>query len=120
MGDTDDKLTWTRIEPTLTQKVWYRTIIEKTIELPNGVKKSFTTINPDDSGGAGCIAITKDNKVIVAKQFRPAQEKLMYEIPGGGIEPGEDPEVTAVRELTEETGYVPGKVKFLGNHVRDE
>ena len=35
------------------------------------------------------------------------------EIPAGKLNPGEDPAVTAARELEEETGYIPEKVNLL-------
>jgi ADP-ribose pyrophosphatase len=65
------------------------------------------------------IALTKDNKVIVSRQYRPAQERILYELPGGGAEKGEDFEQAACRELLEETGYEAGKMHYLGDVVKD-
>ncbi len=53
-----------------------------------------------------------DNKVILAKQFRPAQERVLLELPGGGVEKDEKPEQAAARELLEETGY-SGELHFV-------
>lgn len=58
------------------------------------------------------LALTTDNQVILAKQFRPGPELVMIELPGGVIEKGEDPAVAASRELLEETGYA-GEMKFV-------
>jgi ADP-ribose pyrophosphatase len=110
---------WKRIEPTIVSKVGWRTIVSKTFILPDGRVHHFQTISEENSIAAGCIAITKDKKVLVASQFRPGQEKILEEIPGGNVDQGEDPETAVKRELLEETGYVPGKIEYLGKAYRD-
>lgn len=50
------------------------------------------------------IAATEDNRIIITHQEQPGKEPFMG-MPGGGIEPGEDPYTAAKRELLEETGY---------------
>ena len=119
MSSDQDNLTWKRIEPTESKRVWYRTVVEKMFVLPDGEQHSFTTIGSENEHAGACIAITADNKVIVAKQFRPGPEKVMFELPGGGVEEGEDPQTAVVRELAEETGYIPGNVQLLGTSCRD-
>ena len=37
----------------------------------------------------------------------------MLEAPAGKIDPGEDPKMTAARELKEETGYTAGKIEYI-------
>jgi ADP-ribose pyrophosphatase len=56
--------------------------------------------------------IDKDT-VLLEKHYRPVIDKYILEVPGGKVEPGEDPKVAAVRELEEETGYAAGKMEFL-------
>lgn len=51
--------------------------------------------------------IIKDNKVLLTKQHGG------YHLPGGGVELGEVPEETVLREVYEETGVVADKPKLL-------
>jgi len=64
-----------------------------------------------------CIAVVvlddKDNVVLV-RQYRRAADKMLLEIPAGCVEPGEKLEDCVKRELQEEIGYLPGKIKKLG------
>jgi ADP-ribose pyrophosphatase len=61
------------------------------------------------------IPVTPDDQVILIRQFRFGVWRNTLEIPGGLIEPGEDPMAAAARELEEETGYVPSEVIALGH-----
>lgn len=67
----------------------------------------------EHNGGAVMIAVTSDGKIIMERQYRKALEREVLELPAGKIEPGEEPEVAAVREIQEETGYKPNNVKHL-------
>lgn len=67
----------------------------------------------EHSGGAIMVAITDEGRIIVEKQYRKALEKDFLELPAGKADPGESPEITAARELAEETGYTASTVKHL-------
>lgn len=73
------------------------------VELPDGNRAKRELIK--HPGAVAVIAITAEGKLILVEQYRKALERSLIEIPAGKIDPGEAPEVTAVRELEEETGY---------------
>lgn len=56
------------------------------------------------NGGVGILAIL-DHKILLVRQYRYAQSTYTLEIPAGKIEVGEDPYLTGMREIEEETGY---------------
>ncbi len=89
----------------------FRKFLKKTFQLPNGKVQEFDIKH---EGPAVCVlALTKNNNVILAKQYRPGMEKFLLEMPGGAVEEGENPEAAIKRELFEETGYT-GDIKFVG------
>jgi ADP-ribose pyrophosphatase len=53
------------------------------------------------------FAITTDGKIPVVRQFRPALNKVTIELPGGLLEPRDNPRERAILELQEETGMQP-------------
>lgn len=110
---------WRRIEPTTVTKVGWRTITTKTFELGDGTIETFDTLHPDGWQAANVLALTPDNRVILARQFRPGPERVLDELPGGFVDPGESPETAALRELKEETGYVPSEIHLLGAYNKD-
>ncbi len=62
----------------------------------------------------GCaIFCVKDERVLLVRQYRYVYGEELIEIPAGKVEEGEDPSVTAARELSEETGYVADAVRLL-------
>ena len=46
-----------------------------------------------------------DGRVVLIRNYRPAVDRWVIELPAGTLEPGEDPISAAHRELAEETGY---------------
>jgi ADP-ribose pyrophosphatase len=73
------------------------------VELPNGHTSRRELIK--HPGAVAILALTDENKIVMVQQYRKALDKVIVEIPAGKLEKGEAPEVTAKRELEEETGY---------------
>ena len=81
------------------------------VELPDGNRAKRELVN--HPGAVAVIPIMDDGKLILVKQYRKALNRSIIEIPAGKIEPGEDIEVTALRELEEETGYGANRFDYL-------
>ena len=63
---------------------------------------------------ANILALTKDNEVVLVRQYRHGVCDVLWELPGGVVEDGEDPLEGARRELLEETGYQAGRMIPIG------
>ncbi|PFA63891.1 ADP-ribose pyrophosphatase [Bacillus sp. AFS015802] len=81
------------------------------VELPNGKTSKRELIK--HPGAVAVIALTPEGKMVMVEQYRKALEKSIIEIPAGKLEPGEEPDTTALRELEEETGYGCGNLEHL-------
>ena len=60
------------------------------------------------------VPVTAANELVFIRQFRHGSEKITLEIPGGIVDPGEEPAVAATRECLEETGYETDELVPLG------
>jgi ADP-ribose pyrophosphatase len=82
------------------------------VELPNG--KVFEATALEFRTWAAVLAITKDQQVVLIRQFRHGAQDVFWEFPGGVVEDGENPLDGARRELTEETGYTTSNMIEVG------
>lgn len=82
------------------------------VRIPNGHIAKFDFIR--HQGAAAILPVTKDDKLLLVRQYRNALDRFTLEIPAGGLENPEEPTMdAAIRELEEETGYQAGHVQPL-------
>ncbi|MDE1871061.1 MAG: NUDIX hydrolase [Candidatus Micrarchaeota archaeon] len=73
----------------------------------------FTEYTVRQKDTVAVLPITGKNGVLLERQFRPAANRTLYEIPAGHVEGMEKPIDTARRELEEETGFKASGMRFL-------
>jgi 8-oxo-dGTP pyrophosphatase MutT (NUDIX family) len=81
-------------------------------ELPSG--KPYKAYVFEFDSWANVVALTKNNEVVLVKQYRHGVQKVLLELPGGVVDNGENPLEGAKRELMEETGYSAGSIIEVG------
>ncbi|MEJ2201632.1 MAG: NUDIX hydrolase [Desulfuromonadaceae bacterium] len=82
-------------------------------QLPDGRRAEFEVIH--HPGGAAVLPVLDDGRVVLIRQFRPAFNGMVVEIPAGRLEPGETFEGCVRRELAEEVGYCAETLDKLGD-----
>ncbi|MER8105799.1 NUDIX hydrolase [Kitasatospora sp. NPDC094016] len=107
---------WREIERTTVFSKFGRSVDRVEFELPDGRKEEFYLKSERPAGAV--LALTTDRQVILARQYRPGPNQVLYELPGGFLEPGEEALDAIARELLEETGY-QGEVHAAGPYWLD-
>lgn len=81
------------------------------VVMPGGREASREVV--EHPGAVAVVAAEPGGRLVLVRQYRyPIQEELL-EIPAGKMEEGEDPGVTACREMEEETGFRPGRLERI-------
>jgi ADP-ribose pyrophosphatase len=83
-----------------------------TVELPNGRQAKREVIR--HIGAVAIVPIDAAGQVILVRQFRHAAGRILLEIPAGTLNKDEDPDLAAMRELQEETGYKAEHLRRIG------
>ncbi len=110
--DTDPK-PWTLLEQTAGPELKvFKSRFERRLNPRNG--KELECLILDSRDWVNVVALTPAGEVVLVKQFRFGGGSVTIEIPGGVIDPGEEHEAAAKRELKEETGFVSERWTYLG------
>jgi ADP-ribose pyrophosphatase len=88
-------------------------LLRRFVESDSGQEFERTFVSTP--GAVACVALTHEGLVVLVRQYRATFDTVVTELPAGmrDIE-GESPEVTALRELKEETGYVASSMERMG------
>ena len=110
---TQDPLRWEVLDSTYISHHQYFTARRDRCRRPDGVivPEYFVVELPPS---VCVVALTEEKDVVMIRQYRHPIDESILEIPGGFIDPGEDPAAAARRELLEETGYAFQEMIPLG------
>ena len=83
-----------------------------TAELCDGRKARREVVH--HPGGVSVLPVDDEGNCYMVRQYRYPVGDTVLEIPAGKLERGEDVEVCAVRELSEETGFTADRLVYFG------
>lgn len=88
---------------------------EDLAEMPDGRTTIYGVVTFGDC--VGVVPFMDEDHVMLVRQYRYVQgENHRWEIPTGGVHPGETREQAAQRELAEEAGYHAGRLNHISSY----
>jgi ADP-ribose pyrophosphatase len=90
----------------------YAKVIVDILEYEGIQHPYFYLTSPVDA--VAVVSLTYDGCIILTRQYRHPVRQIIYDLPAGHLEPGENPIQGARREFEEETGYLPRHIEPLG------
>ena len=105
-----ERLSTTRV---FTGKVF--DIDRDTVRMANGREVTVDVVRHPRS--VVLLPIPEPGHIVLVRQFRYAVKKLLWELPAGSVDDGEQPEDAARRECHEEIGKVPDTVVRLASFL---
>lgn len=93
------------------QSRWYN-LRQDRVRTQDGHEFTYTLI--DHPGAVWVVPVTTDGQVVLIYSYRYPVDDWCYEVPAGGLGPGQSPEETARRELAEEIGGQAAEMRYVG------
>jgi ADP-ribose pyrophosphatase len=98
----------TRSSRTIYQNPWLR-LREDLVELPSGRTTIYGVVSTGPC--VGVLPFLDPDTVVLVRQYRYVAGRHTWEMPTGGVGPGESIEAAAQRELAEESGFRAGRLE---------
>lgn len=85
------------------------------MELADGHTTTYVRFAPTATHSVAAIVINAKAEVLIQREYSYPPNKVMWQLPGGSMLPGESPEAAALREVAEESGYSARSTLVLGS-----
>lgn len=107
---------WKRLSSATLLRHSRLTVVEDNVELPDGNQTKYIKFSKLQDGAV--VVCIKNGMILIQTEYSYPPNLFMYQLPGGGIEEGEDALAAGCRELQEESGYI-GTPSYLGYYYPD-
>ncbi len=99
-----------RIKPEIVQQQWLCHsrlfhVEELQLRFSNGVERTYERLNPGFHRAVMVVPMLDEETVLLVREYGAGVGDYYLSLPKGAIDPGEEPIITANRELKEEAGY---------------
>lgn len=96
---------------------WFTVAVDDVL-LPDGRRYEYTRLEPGGIG-VGVIGFNRQGEVLLEREYRHGVGEVIWQVPGGLADAGEELQAAGLRELREETGFAPAQVapttvRYLG------
>jgi len=102
------------LESTIVLDNHFVKITKEKVLLRNGVISDYYVVT-SKADRVMVLPILSDGRIILVNEYRHGCRDYVWQLPAGCVDGEEPHEEAARRELLEETGYVAGKLVFLGS-----
>ncbi|TCC60989.1 NUDIX hydrolase [Kribbella pittospori] len=96
----------------------FLTVKLRRYRLPDGREVEWDVFGPESdqgiSAGVTVLPLTPEGRIVTIRMFRAGPDRIVTNLPGGLVEPGEEPALAGARELEEETGYTCETLDLVG------
>jgi len=103
---------WQRLNRETLLDTKFLKVFEDTVKLPSGdVFDDYSVVTLPN--GVVIVATDVDGRLIAQFEYKYAIDKVILNLPSGGVEKGETPLEAAAKELLEETGYSSDDIELI-------